>query len=33
VRQLLDNLGALENLALSPDELARIDGLLAQEGA
>ncbi|WP_433614940.1 L-glyceraldehyde 3-phosphate reductase [Dactylosporangium sp. CA-139114] len=33
VQQLLDNLGALQNLALSPDELARIDGLLAQEGA
>ncbi|MFI5909092.1 L-glyceraldehyde 3-phosphate reductase [Dactylosporangium sp. NPDC051541] len=33
VQQLLDNLGALENLALAPEELARIDGLLAEEGA
>jgi L-glyceraldehyde 3-phosphate reductase len=33
VKQLLDNLGALTNLDLSLDELARIDGLLAQEGA
>ncbi|WP_432827865.1 L-glyceraldehyde 3-phosphate reductase [Dactylosporangium sp. CA-092794] len=33
VRQLEDNIGALANLELSPDELARIDGLLAQEGA
>ncbi|MGI5244024.1 L-glyceraldehyde 3-phosphate reductase [Dactylosporangium sp. CA-139066] len=33
VRQLLDNLGALQNLSLSADELGRIDGLLAEEGA
>ncbi|MFD0581328.1 L-glyceraldehyde 3-phosphate reductase [Dactylosporangium darangshiense] len=33
VKQLLDNLGALRNLELSGDELARIDGLLAEEGA
>ncbi|GAA3456767.1 L-glyceraldehyde 3-phosphate reductase [Dactylosporangium vinaceum] len=33
VKQLLDNLGALQNLPLSPEELDRIDGLLAEEGA
>ncbi|MFG2039303.1 L-glyceraldehyde 3-phosphate reductase [Dactylosporangium sp. NPDC048998] len=33
VQQLYDNLGALRNPALSPEELARIDGLLAQEAA
>ncbi|GAA2396335.1 L-glyceraldehyde 3-phosphate reductase [Dactylosporangium salmoneum] len=33
VKQLLDNLGALENPTLSADELARIDGLLAQDAA
>ncbi|MEV8512701.1 L-glyceraldehyde 3-phosphate reductase [Dactylosporangium sp. NPDC051484] len=33
VKQLSDNLGALQNPVLSPEELARIDGLLAQEAA
>jgi L-glyceraldehyde 3-phosphate reductase len=33
VQQLLDNLGALRGLEFSPDELARIDALLGEEGA
>jgi L-glyceraldehyde 3-phosphate reductase len=33
VRQLHDNIGALQNPALSPEELDRIDGLLAQKDA